>query len=148
MDRLVEYAANHPFLAGGLVAVTVLVIGYEIRQRLRGGRDMGPLEAVGLINNDAAVVDVRAPAQFDKGHVLNARNIPLSDFESAGGTLENLKGRPVVVYCDNGMASGRAVQMLRARGIEDVVNLRGGLNAWKAENLPVVRGKGRKKGSS
>ena len=145
MDRLFEYAANHPLLAGGLVAMTLLVIGYEIRQRLRGGRDVGPLEAVGLINDGAAVLDVRAAAQFEKGHVLNARNLPLSDFEQSGSTLEKLKGGPVLVYCDNGMASARAAQLLRAQGVSEAVSLRGGLTAWRAENLPVAQG-GRSRG--
>ena len=73
MDRLFEYAANHPLLSGGLVAVGIVVIANEIRHRLRAGASVSPQEAVGLINDGAAVLDVRAPAQFEKGQEDQAK---------------------------------------------------------------------------
>ena len=148
MERLFEYAANHPLLAGGLVAVWVLVLWYETRQRLRAGTVIGPLEVVGLINGGAVVLDVRAAAQFDKGHILDARNAPASELDAAAPSLEKFKDTPVIVYCDNGMSSAKIAQTLRAKGFAKAMNLRGGLAAWRQENLPVMkggRGKGRRK---
>lgn len=145
MERLFEYAANHPLLAGGLVAVTAVVVGYEIRQRLKAGSDVGPLEAVRLINDGAAVLDTRAQAQYEKGHIVDARNTPLSDLEARAASLEKFKDGPVVVYCENGVSAAKAVDTLRSRGFARAVNLRGGLAAWRQENLPVVKGKARRK---
>lgn len=148
MERLFEYVANHPLLAGGLVAVAVLVVAYELRQRLRAGSDVGPLEAVRLINDGAVVLDIRAAAQFEKGHVLDARNAPLADLDAQSGSLEKYKETPIIVYCETGMSSSKAVAQLRSRGFSQVFGLRGGLNAWRQENLPVMKGgkgKGRRK---
>jgi rhodanese-related sulfurtransferase len=140
MERLFEYAANHPLLAGGLVAVGIVVIANEIRHKLRAGASVSPQEAVGLINEGAVVLDIRAAAQFEKGHVLDARNIPLADMDTRAASLERFKESPVVVYCDTGMSSQKAAEKLRGLGFTRVFNLRGGLGAWRQENLPVMKG--------
>lgn len=148
MERLLEYAANHPLLSGALVAVTVLVVAYEIRQRMKAGTDVGPLEAVRMINDGAVVLDTRSAAQFEKGHIVDAHNVPMSDLEARAGSLEKHKDAQLVVYCDSGMSSSKAVDFLRRQGFGKVVGLRGGLAGWRQENLPVVRGgrgKGRRK---
>lgn len=148
MDRVIEYAANHPLLAWGLIGMMGLVIGYEIHKRLRKSAEVGPLEAVRMINDGAAVIDLRAAAQFEKGHILDAHSVPQADLEARAGSLEKYKDAPVLVYCDNGMSSAKAVDQLRRQGFAQVVGLRGGLTAWRQENLPVVkggRGKGRRK---
>jgi len=148
MERLFEYAANHPLLSGGLVAVGIVVIANEIRHKLRAGASVSPQEAVSLINDGAVVLDVRAPAQFEKGHVLDARNVPAGDLETKTAAIERFKESAVVVYCDNGMSSQKAADTLRGLGFTRVFNLRGGLAAWKQENLPVMKGsksKGRRK---
>ena len=56
------------------------------------------------------------------------------------------KEKPVVVYCESGMASGTAARALRAGGFNKVVTLRGGLQSWRQENLPLVKGAARKDG--
>ena len=140
MERLFEYAANHPLLAGGLVAAWILVIANEMRHKLRAGSSVSPQEAVGLINEGAVVLDIRAAAQFDKGHVLDARNIPLGDLETKTAAIERFKESGVVVYCDNGMSSQKAAETLKGLGFSRVFNLRGGLAAWKQDNLPVMKG--------
>jgi rhodanese-related sulfurtransferase len=149
MERLLEYVANHPLLAWGLIALVGLVAGYEIRQRVKASADVGPLQAVSLINDGAVVLDVRAAAQFDKGHILDARSVPSADLDAQAASLEKYKDASVIVYCDNGMASGKTADALRGKGFSSVVNLRGGLAAWRQENLPVVKGgrKGRRKDS-
>ena len=48
--------------------------------------------------------------------------------------------KTVVLYCDDGATTGAALRTLARAGIKNVLSLRGGLSAWKQENLPVVRG--------
>jgi rhodanese-related sulfurtransferase len=43
------------------------------------------------------------------------------------------------------MRSGAAARVLRAQGFTKVVNLQGGLQAWRTENLPLVKGSGKDK---
>jgi rhodanese-related sulfurtransferase len=147
MAQLLEFASNHLFLVSALIALVVLVIVNELRIRASGGRDVTPAEAVALINSGAVVVDVRNAPQFAQGHVLNARNVPLSDLNGRTDALKKLGDKALITYCDTGTAGARAAASLRKGGFGRVVNLRGGLAAWQRDGLPIAldkktRGKG------
>ena len=62
----------------------------------------------------------------------------------AGETLKRFKDKVVITCCESGMRSGAAARVLKAQGFANVVNLRGGLQAWRAENLPLVKTDGGK----
>jgi rhodanese-related sulfurtransferase len=145
MDSIIEYAGNHPFLFGGMLLMFGIVFAYEMRAARRKGVDISPVEAVTLINSGAQPVDIRAVAQYEKGHLLDARNIPLADFDQHLAALEKLKDRGLLVYCENGTTSAKAVEKLKERGITTAKSLRGGLTAWRGENLPVFAGRKSKK---
>lgn len=144
MDRVIEFSANHPILVIGLMASFFLLVFTEIRRQRQGLTDLGPLDAVRLINNDAAVVDVRNPESYAKGHIVNARNIPADQLER--DRLGQAADNAVLVVDDNGMSAGRAAAKLRSAGLENVFSLRGGLAAWQQESLPLVTGRKKKKG--
>lgn len=149
MESIFAYAGNHPLLFGGLLLMFVVVFVYEMRLARRKGVDVSPAEAVALINAGAQPVDVRAAAQFEKAHLLDARNVPLGDLDQHMKSLEKLKDNGILLYCDTGATSGKAAEQLRARGLAEVKTLKGGLNAWRAESLPVFAGrKPRKKDGS
>jgi rhodanese-related sulfurtransferase len=57
----------------------------------------------------------------------------------AGDTLKKYKEKPVVVYDEGGSVGAAAVRQLAAQGFTRVFTLRGGLSAWRADNLPVAR---------
>jgi rhodanese-related sulfurtransferase len=149
MESIFEYAARHPFLFGGMLLMFAVVFAYEMRMARRKGVDVSPAEAVALINAGAQPLDIRAAAQYEKGHILDARNIPQADLDQHMPSLLKLKDRGVLVYCENGANSVKTVETLKARGVENVKSLRGGLAAWRNENLPVFAGrKTRKKETS
>ena len=139
MDRLLEYVASHPLLAGGTLLLALAVAAYEISRARSGGQAVGPTEAVRLMNQGAALVDVRSKAEFDAGHILDARHVPQDDVAQAGEALKRFKDKVVIVCCESGMRSGAAARVLQAQGFANVVNLRGGLQAWRTENLPLVK---------
>jgi thiosulfate/3-mercaptopyruvate sulfurtransferase len=140
MSRFVEYTTNHPFLVAAAAILAVLTIVFEFRQRARGSAAIGPQDAVRLVNSGAAVVDLRDAAAYEAGHIIDARSIPAAQIGEKAETLKKFKEKPVVLYCDNGFASASAVKALRAQGFTKVVALRGGLQGWLQENLPVVKG--------
>jgi rhodanese-related sulfurtransferase len=149
MESILEYAGRHPFLFGGMLLMFAVVFAYEMRMARRKGVDVSPAEAVALINAGAQPLDIRATAQYEKGHILDARNVPQGDLEQQLPSLLKLKDRGVLVYCENGANSVKAVETLKARGVDNVKSLRGGLAAWRNESLPVFAGrKARKKESS
>ncbi len=140
MDRLLDYFTNHPVLAGAAVVMAFLTIGFELRQRGAGSSAVAPNEAIRMMNGGAVLVDLRSANQFKDGHIAGARNVPGDQLLAESKALERLAGKTLVLYCDNGATTGAALRTLARAGARNVYSLRGGLAAWKQENLPVVKG--------
>jgi len=140
MDRLVEYLGNHPLLAGAAGLMALVVLGYELRQRAHAGTAVSPTDAVRLMNGGAVLVDVRSTNQFKDGHINGARNVPGDQIAAGATALDKFKDKTVIVCCESGVTAGAAARKLAALGFKQVYNLRGGLGAWRQDNLPVVKG--------
>jgi rhodanese-related sulfurtransferase len=140
MDRIIQYISNHPVLAGAAIVVAIAAVVMEMRARASGFMAIGPQDAVRLMNQNALVLDLRPAEAFAAGHLTGARNLTAEQLPQAGETLKKYKEKPVVVYCDTGAMSGPAARKLAEQGFTKAVNLRGGISAWRAENLPVTRG--------
>ncbi len=108
--------------------------------RGRSGSGLTPVEATLLINREnALVLDVRDAAEFAAGHITNARNIPLADLESRVGELAKFKNKPVVLVCQSGSRSNKAIATLAKAGFEKAQNLGGGLAGWQKDGHPLVK---------
>ena len=140
MDRLVEYIIHHPWLAAGLAATSGLVVGYELRARAESFAAISPQDAIRLINQGALLIDLRPAEAFAAAHVAGARQMSGEQILKAADTLKKHKDKAVVVYDDTGSLGASAARQLAAQGFTKAFNLRGGLTAWRAENLPLTRG--------
>jgi hydroxyacylglutathione hydrolase len=83
------------------------------------------------------VVDVRNVSEWQAGHLPGVPNIPLGRLASHIGELP--RDRIIVAQCQGGMRSMIAASILQARGVAHVMDLRGGLDTWTANGLPVER---------
>ena len=139
MQQLIEFTMNHWIL----VTAFVLVAGYLIFNLLQGDKgSVDPTAATDLINHrEAVVIDVRPSADFHKGHIINAINIPSNGFANQINTLSKHKQKPIIVSCRSGAQSSSACHQLRKAGFDEVFNLKGGILAWQSANLPVTRKK-------
>lgn len=109
-----------------------------IRNR-SSGASLTPLEATLMINrDDAMVLDVREPAEWSKGHIPNARHIPVGQVEQRLGELERFKNKPIIVSCATGARSSSVCGTLRKAGFEKVFSLAGGLPAWEQAGQPLT----------
>jgi rhodanese-related sulfurtransferase len=91
-----------------------------------------------IVNGDEfTLVDVRPQSDFDAGHIENAILIPFSDFMTSLDLLP-AKDAKIVLYCGSGHRGGILLVAMQLMGYTDVVNLNGGLGAWKTAELPVV----------
>ena len=96
--------------------------------------------AVQLINREKAVViDVCEAEEFAAGHVGGAKNIPMNQLEEKLAATVKNKALPVILVCQTGARSGRAVAIAKKLGYEQAQNLAGGLKSWKTANLPVEK---------
>jgi rhodanese-related sulfurtransferase len=135
----VEFITKNIFLVMiALVSGGMLI--WPLLRKGAGGPWVNTLQATQLMNrDDAVVVDLRSVADYAKGHILGARNIPLAELERRAGELEKFKAKPVIVHCDHGNRSGVGVGLLRKNGFANVSNLTGGYAAWQQAGLPVEK---------
>ncbi|TCT26944.1 rhodanese-related sulfurtransferase [Melghiribacillus thermohalophilus] len=76
----------------------------------------------------AQLIDVREPHEYEAGHILGARNIPLSQLKIR--LAEIRKDKPVYLYCQSGTRSSRAASILHRKGYEKLNHLKGGFKKW------------------
>jgi len=79
----------------------------------------------------AQLIDIREPNEFDGGHILGARNIPLSQMKTR--IKEIRPDMPVYLYCQSGMRSARAAQLLHRKGYRNLTQLQGGFKKWSGK---------------
>ena len=140
MQQFLQYASNHYYLVAVAVALAIAVGINEFRARASSFASIGPGEAVRLVNDGALLVDVRGAAEFAAGHIAGARNLPGAAIADGAEQLARFKEKAIIAYCDSGLTAGAAARHLKRLGFKQAFNLRGGLAAWRQENLPVVKG--------
>lgn len=124
-----------------LIAIAVISGGmllWPMLGRARGGSGgVDTLVATQMVNQKHAVfVDVRPAEEYAKGHIPQARSLPLDQIDGRAQTLP--KNKPLIVVCATGRNAGAAATQLKAKGLENVVTLNGGMTAWQQAGLPVT----------
>ena len=74
------------------------------------------------------LIDVRTAGEFRRGHIKNAKNIPLNEI----GSFTPVADKKTYVICHSGVRSKLAAKKLKKRGF-DVVNVQGGMHAWRGK---------------
>ncbi|CAM3804434.1 rhodanese-like domain-containing protein [Mesobacillus zeae] len=110
-------------LAGGLITYSIFVYLHQRRivkilteEEFKAGY------------RKAQLIDVREPNEFNAGHILGSRNIPLTQLKTR--MKEIRPDKPVYLYCQSGSRSGRAAQMLYRKGYKELYHLQGGFKKW------------------
>lgn len=127
-------------LANWVFILVALVSGAMLAwPLLRGGSaSVTPLAAVQLINRERAiVVDVSEPAEYSAGHVIGAKNVPFAQLQERLTSVVKNKTVPLILVCQTGGRSGRAVAIARKLGYDQAQSLNGGLKSWRDADLPV-----------
>jgi rhodanese-related sulfurtransferase len=138
--RLVQYIEVNHWLVAVTVLVLVLVIVFEFRARTEGFAALSPHDAIRLMNHGALVIDLRPAEQYAAGHLSGARRMDGEQILKAAETLKKYLQKPLIVYDESGSLGGSAARRLKAQGFTQAFNLRGGLAAWRSDNLPLEKG--------
>lgn len=80
------------------------------------------------LKENIQLIDVRTPGEFRRGHIKNAKNIPLNEI----GQFSPMKDEKIYVICQSGARSKLAAKKLKKRGF-DAVNVQGGMHAWRGK---------------
>ncbi|PXW29373.1 rhodanese-like domain-containing protein [Paraburkholderia caballeronis] len=130
-----------------LIAVVLISGGMLLWPSLvRGGRGgVSAAEATQLINRrNAVVIDLRAAADFTNGHLPSARHLQFSELDAKIGQFVKNKSNPVLLVCQTGQQSHKALRIVKDAGYAEVHVLDGGVNAWQQAGMPVVKQGGSK----
>lgn len=103
------------------------------------GNDLQPDEFETAIKAEGVqVLDVRTASEFKSGHLKNALQADWTNKEEFNERIGHVdKNKPVYIYCLVGGRSAAAATWMREHGFTKVVNLTGGINAWKTASKPV-----------
>ncbi len=88
----------------------------------------------------SVLIDVREPNEYSAERIDGALLFPLSTFDPAA--LPDTAGRPIILHCGSGKRSAAALERCQRAGFAVTRHLGGGIAAWKASGLPVVRAGG------
>ena len=95
------------------------------------------LQAALATDHAPFVLDVRDADEWAGGHLAGAHHLPYQ--QVARRRAEVPQDRPVVVMCGAGYRASIAASLLQRAGWPDVANVIGGIEAWEAAGLPLVR---------
>lgn len=113
-----------------LVTVTILILGWIIIRSKRP-KYLTPVTEEEFKKNyrKAQLIDVREEKEFDGGHILGARNVPLSQMKQR--ITEIRPDQPVYMYCNTGSRTNQAAKIMRKkRNVEEMYTLKGGFKKW------------------
>ena len=127
-----------------VIFLSVLALNVVSAQKESGESSVALLGPVAfnknLVDNpNYQLVDIRTPKEFNSGHLKNAVNIDFYDKDFLSKMSQLDKKKPIYIYCHIGGRSGRAARQLKNTGFVKVVDLKGGIVAWKKESLPLVK---------
>ena len=137
-QQLTQFIANHWVLFTAFALIIFLISLNELTSQLFSTKQLSTTEAIELINyQNAIVIDLRDKKLFDLGHVLNSISVPDAD----PSHLKRYSNDNVILLCADGVSSAKLMAQLHQQGLKSLVSLSGGINAWQAAKLPLVKTK-------
>jgi rhodanese-related sulfurtransferase len=138
VDLLPFFLDKNNLFIGAVAIVSGMMLAFPVMRRGRSAGTVNTTEAIQRVNRGEGVwVDLRPAEQFQAGHIAQARNMPLDEMQRKAGTLP--KNKLLVLICEQGRDSARAIAELRRQGFAEVAALEGGMRAWNQAGLPVTR---------
>ncbi|SDX69458.1 MULTISPECIES: rhodanese-like domain-containing protein [Salimicrobium] len=116
-----------------LLGIVIIFIAFSVYRYMKSKKILTTLSEDEFKQGyrKAQLIDVREPKEFDSGHILGARNIPLSQMRNR--TAEIRQDKPVYLYCQSGARSTRAAMLLHKKGYKDLNQLEGGFKKWNGK---------------
>lgn len=141
MQQYIEFIGNNALLATAWAVLFVWLVYSFLSGMLSSVKDLDTQSATMLMNrSDAVMLDIRAPAEFKKGHIIGAKTLTPEQVNKADfKSLEKFKSKPIIVVCAMGMSAKRTASQLLKAGFTEVSVLKGGMNTWNSEGLPVKK---------
>ena len=133
--EIINFLIEHFYLSIPLLTVLVLLI---LSNAKKGGKKISCQTLISMTNqNRALIIDIRDSESFNAGHITASKNIPQNELTRRINEITNIE-KSVILVCDMGNISPNAGEALKKEGFEDIYLLKGGINQWRIDNLPLV----------
>lgn len=97
-------------------------------------------EAKALLDqNQAILIDVREPGEYNAEHIDGAINIPLSTLTADGIKAQKTDGKKILIHCKSGARSTKACNAIITDVGCDLHNVAEGISGWQARKLPTIK---------
>lgn len=135
-----SFIQDNMLLIGLAIGSGVMLLMPSVQKNAKGVSNVSSAEAVNLINRSHAVVlDVRDAEAFATGHIAEAKSIPLAELPERMKELTKFKNKPILVNCQKGVSGVKACNLLKEAEFKEVHHLKGGLDTWVHDKMPVVK---------
>ena len=132
----------------GIVSILIISLGFiagcssknkvnntiQQSEETKGYENIDGKQTEKLLNSDkdVLIIDVRSEYEYEKGHLLNAINLPYDDddFKSELNEIIDYKDKTVLVYCRSGNRSEKAAVKLVDNGFKNVKNVTDGVDEY------------------
>lgn len=119
-----------------LLGLSLVLFGYDTPQQ--GSNSLDAAACADRLSKDSAqLVDVRSAAEYADGHIADALNLDWTNGQLEAAMSELDKSKPVLLYCASDHRSAAARKSMREQGFTDVVDLSGGIAAWREAGRPI-----------
>ena len=133
--EIINFLIKHYYLSIPLLTILVLLI---LSNAKKGGKKISCQTLISMSNqNRALIIDIRDSESFNAGHITASKNIPQNELTRRINEITNID-KSVILVCDMGNISPNAGEALKKEGFEDIYLLKGGINQWRMDNLPLV----------
>lgn len=147
MEKIILFASEQWLLITMLAAALWALVFLENK---RAGTSITPQGLTSLVNSgEGVVIDLREKAEFEGGHIVDAKNVPYKSIQSqltakgdeasaSTSAFEPYKDKSVVLVCKMGQHSTQVAKKLAEHNFR-VYRLGGGLMEWQNAQLPLVK---------
>jgi rhodanese-related sulfurtransferase len=110
-------------------------------QGLKGGPEISAPETAALMKGTPrpVLIDLREPAEYEKGHIAGALSVPSAAFKERLAALKLPKQDAVVLYSNDDAQARAATRLLYESGYQGALTLKGGIAAWQAAGQPLAK---------
>lgn len=141
LHQIMPFVIKHWALCSAFAIVAVLLVFEELKNQGAGSGKLSAAAVTHLINREEGlVVDVRDANAFRDGHIVNAKNIPLPDIDHMQEKLLTThREKPVILVDASGLKTPALLIRLKKAGFQRIFVLKGGMDSWKMDNMPVTK---------
>ncbi len=133
------YTSRSPFVPLLVANLWLLCLTACAQQSSSGITPVSPAQFAELTQQKVVVLDVRTPAEYDEGHLSDARPLNFYDAQLEARIADLDTSQTYLLYCTVGQRSQQMVELMARKGFKHLYHLRGGLRAWQQAGYPVTQ---------